>query len=507
MYEHMYTTEWFQPLPYIILLFFLFIVLLSSSIYIKNETTEEVINVTSNYYFRLKALMLSISIHICFLLLWYGFDTSFFGYQDKFTISLVIDYNINFSLGLDGISLVFILLTTFIMVLCILNVNLGMLKFKEYIVYLLTIDLLLILTFLTTDIFCFYIFFESVLIPMFIIIGIWGSRARKSKAAFYLFLYTLFGSFFLLFGIFELYGITGSTSYEILLTAKLNTNTQLYLWFCFFIPFAIKIPMVPTHIWLPEAHVEAPTIGSVILASLLLKLGGYGFLRFTVSIFPLANIYYAPIITTLCVLGIIFASLATFRQVDLKRIIAYASIAHMNVVVLGLFSYTQQGLDGAIYLMIAHGLTSGGLFFLVGALYERYKSRLIEYYGGLVQVSPVLTLFFCLFSFANMGFPGTSNFIGEFITLVGIFETNIFVMFFATTGVIFSAVYSIWLFNRICFGTLKIGYIKAFSRIELTTIELSTFLVLSFFTIFFGLTSSPITDLTAGPVQYILTFV
>jgi len=289
---------------------------------------------------------------------------------------------------------------------------------------------------------------------MFIIIGIWGSRPRKIRAAYIFFLYTLFGSFFMLYGIFYLYTIINSTNFDVLLYIHLTKSEQIFLWVCFFIPFAIKIPMIPFHIWLPEAHVEAPTIGSVILASLLLKLGGYGFIRFVIPMFPFGTLYFLPMLQILGTISVLYASLVTIRQSDIKRIIAYSSIAHMNLIVLGLFTCTFQGLDGAIYLMIGHGIVSSGLFLCVGILYDRYHTRLLRYYGGIGQIMPIFSFFFFLFTLANMSFPGTSNFIGEFLIFVGLFKTHPWITFLAASGIVWSAIYSIWLFNRVVFGSL-----------------------------------------------------
>ena len=435
------------------------------------------------------------------LSLWYFFDKTNTNFQFIYQLPIIEQYNVDFIVGLDGVSLCFLLLTVFIFPLCWLSsINITY-RFKDFIIYLLFIELFLILSFTVIDLLFFYIFFESVLIPMFLIIGIWGARSRKIKAAYYFFLYTLFGSLFMLFGIFYLHSITGTTDFRVLLNTEFTEKEQIYLWICFFLPFAIKIPMFPFHIWLPEAHVEAPTIGSVILASLLLKLGSYGFLRFTLPMLPYANGYFSPLIYTTATVSIVYASLVTIRQIDLKRIIAYSSIAHMNLIVLGLFSYTQQGIDGAIYLMIAHGVVSSALFFCVGVIYDRHHTRLIRYYGGLVQVMPMFSTFLLLFNLANMSFPGTSNFIGEFLILIGLFEKNSLVLLFAGSGIVLSAVYSIWLYNRIIFGTLKTRYLKNFS--DLTSSEFWVLFILATAMLFLGLFSNPICSLTQSYTYFL----
>lgn len=454
------------------------------------------------FVIRLLASLATLSFLFLSLLFWYFFDQSRFGFQFWYQLPIIPEYNLNLSLGLDGISLSFLLLTAFIMPLCVLSSTNVTLNYKQFIIYLLFTQLFLILSFVVTDLFFFYVSFESVLIPMFIIIGSWGSRSRKIKAAYYFFLYTLFGSLIMLFGILYLYTIVESTEYEILFNLVFTQKEQLMLWICFFIPFAIKIPMFPFHIWLPEAHVEAPTIGSVILASLILKLGSYGFLRFTLNMFPMGSEYFLPLVYTLAIISVIYASLSTIRQIDLKRIIAYASVAHMNIMVLGLFSYTHQGIDGAIYLMLAHGVVSSALFFCVGILYDRYHTRLLKYYGGLVQVMPIFSILFFLFTLANMGFPGTCNFVGELLVLSGLFQHNSFVMILAATGIIWSAIYSIWLFNRVIFGTLKTMYISHF--IDITAIEYIILIILAIMTIVWGINSTWLTSLVSLNTEYIL---
>lgn len=431
-----------------------------------------------------------------------AFDKSDIGFQFLTALNFIPEYNLSFTLGADGLSMVFLLLTLFIFPILFLSAWSVVLQPKQFWNYLLAMELLLVLTFSTLDILYFFILFESLLIPMFILIGVWGARERKIKAAYYFFLYTLFGSLFMMFGIFYLYFLTGSTNYFVLLNSQLESEQQKLIWLCFFLAFAVKMPLFPLHIWLPEAHVEAPTVGSMLLASLLLKLGGYGFLRFSLTFLAEGSSQYAPLVSTCALLGVIYGSLSTVRQIDLKRIIAYSSVAHMNLVMLGLFSYNQQGLEGAIYLMVGHGVVSAALFFCVGVLYDRHHSRLLRYYGGVVTVMPLFCGVFFAFTLANMSFPGTSNFLGELLVFLGIFAGNSTVLLFSTAGIVLGAVYSTWLFNRVAFGTLKTTYISEFT--DLNRRELFILLALLIPMVILGLTASFVLDFVHLPVKAIL---
>lgn len=416
---------------------------------------------------RVIALYSSCITFIFSLLIWIQFDATTSMFQFCYTWYWLEEWNIYYSIGVDGVSLFFILLTAFLTIICIL-ISWTSVSFlvKEYLISFLVLEFFLIQVFSVLDLVFFYIFFESVLIPMFLIIGIWGSRERKIKAAFQLFLYTLIGSLLMLLGIMGLYFQTGTTDIQLLWQAKFSEFRQILLWLAFFSSFAVKIPMIPFHIWLPEAHAEAPTAGSVILAGILLKMGGFGFLRFSLPIFPFASVFFTPLIFVLSLIAIIYASLTTLRQVDLKKIIAYSSISHMGFVTIGIFSLTLQGIEGSLILMLSHGLVSSALFLCIGILYDRHKTRIIKYYNGLIQVMPIFGIFFLFFSFANLGFPGTSSFIGEALVLIGIFKSSTFVTLLASLGMILGAAYSIWLFNRTIFGVLKIQYFSLFQDLS-----------------------------------------
>lgn len=449
------------------------------------------------------ALYLMVFAFLISFTMWIIFDRNTPHWQFILYLPWFETLNLTFSFAIDGISIFFVILTLFISCLCILATWNIFYKRQELLACIVLITTCLIGVFTSLDLLWFFVFFEAVLPPMLFLIGIWGSRRRKIKANYYFVLYTLFGSIFMLFGILALYWDVGTTN---LLFLNLNCvcfEKQLFLWFCFFIGFAVKIPMIPLHIWLPEAHVEAPTIGSVILASLLLKMGGYGFIRVLVSLMPHATYYFLPLINTLAIVSVVYASIIALIQIDLKRIVAYSSIAHMNFAVLGIFSLTVQGIQGSIILMLAHGFVSGGLFFIVGMLYDRYHTKIIKYYGGLARVMPVFSSFFLFFSFSNIGFPGSGNFVGEVLTFVGIFEVNIFASIICLLSTIITTGYSIWLFNRVSFGNLKTTYIKYFS--DLSTLELNILTPLVVATLLLGIYPTPILDTTYASVCAILS--
>jgi len=365
----------------------------------------------------------------------------------------------------------------------------------------------LICVFSILDLFLFYIFFEGILIPMFLLIGIWGSRERKIRAAYLFFLYTLIGSLLMLLGIIYIYLNVGTTNYEVLTHIHFSFFEQKILWLAFFASFATKVPMLPVHIWLPEAHVEAPTAGSVILAGILLKLGTYGFLRFSLPLFPEASYFFTPLVYTLAISGVIYTSFTAIRQTDLKRIIAYASVAHMNLVMLGLFSFNFISLEGALLQSLSHGFVSSALFLCVGVLYDRYHTRMVKYYSGLVHIMPLTIIIFLFFTMANIGLPGTSSFVGEFLILVGIYQTNTTAAFFGATGMILGGAYSLWLFNRVAYGNLKIQYLNLATTTDISKGEFLAILPLIIGTLVMGIYPEIFLDSIHISIKYLLTLI
>ncbi len=407
-----------------------------------------------------------------------------------------------YKMGVDGISMPFVILTAFLMPICIIaswqSINT---RVKEYMVAFLVLETLMLGVFCALDLVLFYLFFEGGLIPMFLIIGIWGGK-RRIYASFKFFLYTLLGSLLMLIAIMAMYGVAGTTDITVLLKTAFPSAMQKWLWIGFFASLAVKLPMWPVHTWLPDAHVEAPTAGSVILAAILLKMGGYGFLRFSLPMFPEASVYFAPLVFALSIIAIIYTSLVALVQEDMKKLIAYSSVAHMGFVTMGLFSLTQQGVQGAIFQMISHGLVSGALFLCVGVVYDRMHTREIAAYGGLVERMPLYAAVFMVFTLANVGLPGTSGFVGEFLTMIGTFRFNSTVVAFAAIGTILSAAYALYLYRRIIFGVLEKPALRAI--LDLSPREIAILAPLVVLTVYYGIHPAPILDGTAASVAGLL---
>ncbi|RWP31369.1 NADH-quinone oxidoreductase subunit M [Mesorhizobium sp.] len=436
------------------------------------------------------------------LFIWTGFDNAEPGFQfvEKFDW---LDSGISYHMGVDGISMLFVILTTFLMPLCILASWESIEKrVKAYMIAFLLLETLMIGVFCALDIVLFYVFFEAGLIPMFIIIGVWGGK-RRVYASFKFFLYTLAGSVLMLLAIMAMFFQSGTTDIPTLLTHDFPASMQTWLWLAFFASFAVKMPMWPVHTWLPDAHVEAPTAGSVILAAILLKMGGYGFLRFSLPMFPIASEMFAPLVFALSVVAIIYTSLVALMQEDMKKLIAYSSVAHMGFVTMGIFAMNQEGVQGAIFQMLSHGLVSGALFLCVGVIYDRMHTRDIDAYGGLVNNMPKYATVFMIFTMANVGLPGTSGFVGEFLTMLGVFRVNTWVAFFAATGVILSAAYALWLYRRVIFGALTKDSLKGL--LDLSTREKVIIYPLAVLVIFFGVYPAPVFDATAASVKALVT--
>ncbi len=437
------------------------------------------------------ALWATLVTFVISLLLLFGFDPSSHEFQfleQKPWLGDVATYR----MGVDGISMPFVLLTTLLMPMCILaSWEAIHVRVKEYMICFLVLETLMIGTFAALDLLQFYIFFEGGLIPMFLIIGIWGGK-RRIYATFKFFLYTLAGSVLMMLAIMAMYWQAGTTDITALLKFDFPAGMQYWLWLAFFASFAVKMPMWPVHTWLPDAHVEAPTAGSVILAGILLKMGGYGFLRFSLPMFPEASAYFAPFVFTLSVIAIVYTSLVALMQEDIKKLIAYSSIAHMGYVTMGIFTLTQEGIQGAVFQMVSHGFVSGALFLCVGVIYDRMHTREIAAYGGIVHRMPIYATVFMVFTMANVGLPGTSGFIGEFLTIIATFGRNSWVALFAATGVILSASYALWLYRRVIFGALEKDSLKGL--LDLNGREMASLIPLLLLTLLFGIWPQPILD-------------
>lgn len=414
------------------------------------------------------------------------------GFQLSFSASLLPSFILPISFGIDGISLPFILLTTLIHFLCVLSLSPSTPRLVDALVALTFLAAGVIATFAALDLLAFFIAFEITLIPIYFLVLIWGSRERRVRASYRISVYTLFGSIFIFFNLLYLFAKTGTTNYALLIDLALPIEDQRFLWITFFLAFAAKIPLFPLHIWLPEAHVEAPTIGSVLLAALLLKLGTYGLVRFALPLFPEGTSFWSPLVTTFAVIGILYTSLTAIRQIDLKKIIAYSSVGHRNVVLLGLIAETSEGVQGGLFQIISHGIVSGALFFAVGVVYERYAVRSLKYFGGLAHIIPFFSLTFILFSLANIAFPLTSSFVGEFRIFLGLARHNFLATIIAATSRVLGAVYTLWTVNRLLFGNLRTLSIT--SAQDRTRKEVGLFAILAVLLFFLGVQPAPLLD-------------
>jgi NADH-quinone oxidoreductase subunit M len=452
---------------------------------------------------RSAALITSLVTFLVSLLLWVHFDPTKAGFQFEEKVAWIPALNIGYHMGIDGISLFFVLLSTLLTAICVLaSWEAVQTRVKEYMVAFLVLETFMVGMFCALDLALFYVFFEGVLIPMFLIIGVWGGK-RRVYAAFKFFLYTLLGSVLMLLAIIAIYWQAGTSDLPTVLEkTQLPFQWQFWLWLAFFASFAVKVPMWPVHTWLPDAHVEAPTAGSVILAGVLLKMGGYGFIRYSVTLFPEATQYFAPLIFGLSVVAVIYTSLVALVQEDMKKLIAYSSVAHMGLVTLGIYIMNMQGVQGSIFQMLSHGVVSAALFLCVGVIYDRMHTREIDAYGGLVHRMPRYAFVFMFFTLASIGLPGLSGFVGEFLVLLGAFKTNTWVAFLATTGLIWGAAYALWLYRKIIFGELTKASLKAI--LDMNRREVAVFLPLVLITLWMGIYPNSFLDPMAPAVDKLI---
>ena len=448
------------------------------------------------------ALWTSMITFVLSLFLWIGFDTTTAEFQFVERRPWIDGYDISYYLGIDGISLLFVLLTTFLTPLCILaSWESIKTRVKEYMIAFLVLETMMVGVFSSLDLVIFYLFFEGTLIPMFLIIGVWGGPGRV-YATFKFFLYTLLGSVLFLLAIIAMYHVAGTTSIPSLMAFDFPFETQRWLWLALFASFAVKVPMWPVHTWLPDAHVEAPTAGSMVLAGVLLKFGGYGFLRFSLPMFPEASAFFTPLVFTLSVIAIIYTSLVALAQEDMKKLIAYSSVAHMGFVTIGLFTVNTQGVEGAILVMLSHGFVSAALFLCVGVIYDRVHSRRIDSYGGLVHRMPLYAFVFLLFALASVGLPGTSGFVGEFLTLVGAFRVSPAVALLATIGIILGPAYMLWLYRRVIFGELTKDELKEI--LDLNPREIAIFTPMILLVMLLGIYPEPFIEVIRVSVENLI---
>lgn len=448
------------------------------------------------------ALLTTVATFLFSMVLWFSFDqtTAAFQFEEN---AQWLGGGINYKMGVDGISVLFVLLTTFIMPICILcGWDTIKVRVKEYMIAFLLLETFMLGVFCTLDLVMFYVFFEAGLIPMFLIIGVWGG-ANRIYAAYKLFLYTLLGSVLMLVAMLYMYGEAGTTDIPTLMTHGFDPQAQIWLFLAFFASFAVKMPMWPVHTWLPDAHVQAPTAGSVILAGILLKMGGYGFLRFSLPMFPVASEQLAWLIYLLSCIAIVYTSLVALRQTDMKKLIAYSSVAHMGFVTIGIFAFNVQGIEGSIIVMLAHGFVASALFLCVGVVYDRLHTRDIDRYGGLVHNMPKYALVFMFFTMASVGLPGTANFVGEVLVLVGIFKVSTWTTFFALTGVILGAAYMLYLYRRVVFGELTKDDVKA--MLDMDKREILIFAPLIILTLWMGVYPSTFMDFIHVSVDNLVT--
>ena len=452
---------------------------------------------------RWTALWVSLGTFIVSLLLWIDFDVTTADFQYVENVPWIPSFGINYHMGVDGISMLFVILSTFLTPLCVLASWESIRhRVKEYMISFLLLETLMVGMFCALDFVLFYVFFEGVLIPMFLIIGVWGGGNRV-YASFKFFLYTLTGSVLMLVALLTMYYEADTTEIPVLLRHAFDPDLQRWLWLAFFASFAVKVPMWPVHTWLPDAHVEAPTAGSVILAGVLLKMGAYGFLRFSVPMLPFATEFFTPLIYTLSIVAIIYTSLVALAQEDMKKLIAYSSVAHMGFVTIGIFTLTFQGIEGALVQMLSHGVISGALFLCVGVVYDRLHTREIARYGGLVHRMPLYAAVFMVFMLGSVGLPGTSGFVGEFLILVGAFQANTWVAALATTGIILGAAYMLYLYRRVIFGRLTKDDLK--TMLDLNPRELAILVPLVLVTLWMGIYPAPFLDVMDASVANLIS--